>query len=41
MGVPIRVLMVEDSEDDAALLVQLLRQGGYEIDSAAWTRLAV
>src|SRR5258706_148232 len=34
MGVPIRVLMVEDSEDDAALLLQLLRQGGYEIDSA-------
>src|SRR5260370_42476730 len=34
MGVPIRVLMVEDSEDDAALLLQLLREGGYEIDSA-------
>src|SRR6202158_2757585 len=33
MGVPIRVLIVEDSEDDAALLLQLLRQGGYEIDS--------
>jgi DNA-binding NtrC family response regulator len=26
--------MVEDSEDDAALLLVLLRQGGYEIDSA-------
>lgn len=34
MGVPLRVLMVEDSEDDAALLLVLLRQGGYEIDSA-------
>src|SRR6266852_1239057 len=33
MGVPLRVLMVEDSEDDAALLLVLLRQGGYEVDS--------
>src|SRR5258708_7148170 len=36
MGVPIRVLIVEDSEDDAALLLQLLRQGGYEVD---WARV--
>ena len=28
--VPLRVLIVEDSEDDAALIVRELRQGGYE-----------
>ncbi len=26
---PIRVLLVEDSEDDAALILRALRQGGY------------
>jgi PAS domain S-box-containing protein len=29
MGVPIRVLLVEDSEDDALLLVHELQRGGY------------
>jgi two-component system cell cycle sensor histidine kinase/response regulator CckA len=33
MGIPLRVLMIEDSEDDALLLVLLLRQSGYEVDS--------
>ena len=27
---PLRVLLVEDSEDDAALLVRELRRGGYD-----------
>jgi DNA-binding NtrC family response regulator len=31
MGVPLRVLVVEDSEDDAALLLRELRRGGYDI----------
>ena len=30
MGLPLRVLIVEDSEDDATLLVRELRRGGYE-----------
>jgi PAS domain S-box-containing protein len=30
MGTPIRVLLVEDSEDDAALLQRELRRGGFE-----------
>ena len=30
MGEPIRVLLIEDSEDDAALIVRALRKGGYE-----------
>jgi two-component system, cell cycle sensor histidine kinase and response regulator CckA len=39
MDLPIRVLMVEDSEDDAALIALELRRGGYEaiterVDSA-------
>jgi two-component system, cell cycle sensor histidine kinase and response regulator CckA len=39
MDVPIRVLMVEDSEDDADLIARELRRGGYEpvterVDSA-------
>jgi two-component system, cell cycle sensor histidine kinase and response regulator CckA len=29
---PLRVLIVEDSEDDTALLVRELRRGGYEVD---------
>ena len=33
MGIPIRVLMVEDSEDDAALLERELRRGGYAVHS--------
>jgi len=30
MGVPIRLLLVEDSEDDALLLLHELKRGGYE-----------
>jgi len=40
MAVPLRVLLVEDSEDDALLLLRELRRGGYEplserVDTAA------
>jgi len=31
MGIPLRVLIVEDSEDDALLLVRDLRRGGYDV----------
>src|SRR5216683_1289276 len=31
MTVPLRVLMIEDSEDDAALLVRELRRGDYDV----------
>jgi len=31
MGAPLRVLIVEDSEDDTQLLVRELRRGGYEV----------
>jgi two-component system cell cycle sensor histidine kinase/response regulator CckA len=31
MGIPLRVLMVEDSEDDVALLLRELRHGGYDV----------
>jgi signal transduction histidine kinase len=31
MGTPLRVLMIEDSEDDAALLVRELRRGDYDV----------
>lgn len=30
MGKPLHILIVEDSEDDAALVVRHLRQGGYD-----------
>lgn len=30
MGSPLRVLIIDDSEDDALLLVQELKQGGYD-----------
>jgi DNA-binding response OmpR family regulator len=33
---PLRVLFIEDSEDDATLQVRLLRQAGYEV---AYTRV--
>jgi two-component system cell cycle sensor histidine kinase/response regulator CckA len=33
LGIPLRVLMIEDSEDDAALLLRELKSGGYEIES--------
>jgi diguanylate cyclase (GGDEF)-like protein len=32
MAQPLRVLLVEDSEDDAALILRELRRGGYEPD---------
>jgi diguanylate cyclase (GGDEF)-like protein len=32
MTTPLRVLLVEDSEDDAALILRELRKGGYEPD---------
>ncbi len=32
MGQPLRLLMVEDSEDDALLIVRTLRRGGYDVD---------
>ena len=46
MGQPLRVLIVEDSEDDALLLARHLRQGGYElkserVESAETMRLAL
>ena len=31
MGTPLRVLLVEDSEDDAFLLLRELQRGGYEV----------
>ena len=36
MGMLLRVLLVEDSEDDALLLVRMLRKGGYD---PAWERV--
>ena len=33
MGAPLRVLLVEDSENDALLLLRQLRRGGYEPSS--------
>src|ERR671921_1977860 len=36
MGMTLKVLLVEDSEDDALLLVRMLRRGGYE---PAWERV--
>lgn len=34
MPIPLRVLFIEDSEDDEALQVRLLRQAGYEVSHA-------
>jgi hypothetical protein len=31
MNHPLRLLMVENSEDDADLLLRALRRGGYEV----------
>jgi hypothetical protein len=31
MKPPLRVLMIEDSEDDAALVLRELRRGGYDV----------
>ncbi len=36
MGAPLKVLIVEDSEDDSELLVHELRRGGFDI---SWTRV--
>src|SRR5918911_469971 len=36
MGAPLTVLLVEDSEDDALLLVRTLRRGGYD---PTWERV--
>jgi two-component system, NarL family, sensor histidine kinase UhpB len=36
MGMALKVLLVEDSEDDALLLVRMLRRGGYD---PAWERV--
>ena len=33
MGTPLRVLIIDDSEDDAILLLRELRQGGYDATS--------
>jgi two-component system cell cycle sensor histidine kinase/response regulator CckA len=31
MGIPLRLLMIEDSEDDATLLLRELQRGGYDV----------
>jgi two-component system, NarL family, sensor histidine kinase UhpB len=36
MGIPLSVLLVEDSEDDALLLIRRLRRGGYD---PTWERV--
>jgi two-component system, cell cycle sensor histidine kinase and response regulator CckA len=36
MSIPLRVLIIEDSEDDATLVVRELRRGGYDV---AFTRV--
>jgi PAS domain S-box-containing protein len=46
MGIPLRVLIVEDSEDDALLLVRVLRRSGYDltyerVDTAAAMSVAL
>ena len=46
MGTPLRVLIVEDSEDDALLVAQTLRRAGYDpaharVDSASAMRAAL
>jgi response regulator RpfG family c-di-GMP phosphodiesterase len=33
MGVPLRLLIIEDSEDDARLLLREILRGGYEVES--------
>lgn len=33
MGIPLRALIIEDSEDDAFLLLRELSRGGYDVDS--------
>jgi PAS domain S-box-containing protein len=46
VGVPLRVLLIEDSEDDALLLLRVLRRGGYDpvherVDTAAQMEAAL
>ncbi|HEU5260212.1 MAG TPA: response regulator [Gemmatimonadales bacterium] len=46
MSVPLRVLVVEDSEEDALLLVRVLKRGGYEpiyerVDTASAMKAAL
>jgi two-component system cell cycle sensor histidine kinase/response regulator CckA len=46
MSIPLRVLLIEDSEDDAALLMRTLRSGGYDltcerVETAAAMRAAL
>src|SRR5579863_8256598 len=36
MSVPLRVLMIEDSQDDALLLLRQLQHGGYDV---TWHRV--
>src|ERR687893_2646458 len=36
MGIPLSVLLVEESEDDALLLLRILRRGGYD---PTWERV--
>lgn len=31
MGIPLRILIIEDDPDDATLLVRALQRGGYEV----------
>src|SRR5262245_20728821 len=33
MGIPLRVLIIEDSENDAVLLLRELKNGGYDVTS--------
>ena len=32
MGKPLRILIIEDSEEDTQVFVRELRQGGYEVE---------
>ena len=33
MGIPLRVLIIEDSEEDTQLLLRELRRGGYDVEA--------
>jgi two-component system cell cycle sensor histidine kinase/response regulator CckA len=39
MGTPLRVLFVEDQEDDVALVLRELRRCGYDIPDGSWKRV--